>query len=81
VYATVSIPRNRIETEWMVERVFTTSGELSLPMMLVRRKEIGVLQITLQNRGDEDIRVQTKGLVAQATPVEKIRKTKLLRTF
>jgi hypothetical protein len=73
VYAQVSIPRHRIEENWMLERVFTTSGELTIPTMMVQRRELGVLEITLQNRGNEEIRVQTKGLVAQATPVEKIR--------
>lgn len=75
IYAAVQIPKNREEEEWICERVFTTSGELNIPVSLAQRTG-NTLYILLNNWGTETVDIAAGALIGQATPVVVTKQTR-----
>lgn len=72
IYVVVEIPSNRLEENWLCERVFTTSGELNIPTSTSKRNNNQLL-ISISNWGKESVVIKEGALIAQATPVDAIK--------
>jgi len=74
IYVVVEIPKNRLEEEWLCERVLTTSGELNIPTSMAKRHN-NQLFLCISNWGNHSVVINEGALVAQATPIDAVKET------